>query len=112
MNPAKPSATEQQRQVYLQKVGSDEKRKLESRRQDPRTIWSGVAVFGLVGWTIALPTVLGTGFGLWLDRHHPGSSSWTLTFLVAGLTFGCFQAWRWMSNQEAEINTPEETEND
>ena len=40
---------------------------------------------GLIGWSVAVPTLLGAMLGLWLDRRHPGAHSWTLMLLVVGL---------------------------
>jgi len=39
---------------------------------------------GLIGWSVAIPTLLGAALGLWLDRHYPGRHAWTLALLVAG----------------------------
>jgi ATP synthase protein I len=63
---------------------------------------------GLIGWSVALPTLLGAALGLWLDARH-SSHSWTLSLLVAGLVLGCFNAWHWVFNEEKTIR--EETEN-
>ena len=42
-------------------------------------------MMGLIGWSVAVPTVLGAALGLWLDQHYPGTHSWTLALLMAGL---------------------------
>ncbi|MFA5506743.1 MAG: AtpZ/AtpI family protein [Vulcanimicrobiota bacterium] len=106
------SESERRHQEYLKNVSSDEKRKLSSRRHQPGRIWSGLTFFGMVGWTVAVPTVLGAALGAWLDRRYPIGHSWTVSLLVAGLTFGCFNAWRWLSEEEARITTPEEGTDD
>lgn len=56
-------------------------------------------MFGLVGWSVAVPTLLGIALGWWLDRHFPGPPSWTLMFLLLGLALGCYQAWQWIKRE-------------
>jgi len=60
-------------------------------------------MFGLVGWSVAVPAVIGTLLGLWLDREFEGRVSWTLTLLLTGVGFGCANAWRWVK-QESRID--------
>lgn len=84
-------------------------RKLLARRH-PRGVWAGLGMMGLVGWTVAIPTLLGAVAGMWLDARHPGSGSWTLALLVAGLVLGCANAWYWVAKEEREIRR--ETEDD
>jgi ATP synthase protein I len=57
-------------------------------------------MLGLIGWSVVVPMLLGAALGLWLDRHHPGRRDWTLALMMAGLGFGCLNAWRWMDRQE------------
>lgn len=67
-----------------------------ARRVPEHSILHGLAVFGMVGWTVAVPTVSGIFLGIWLDREWPVSFSWTLTLLVAGALVGSVMAWRWV----------------
>jgi ATP synthase protein I len=67
-------------------------------------------MFGLIGWSIAGPTVLGTLAGLWLDKHHTGSHSWTLALLVAGLCLGSLSAWHWVAKEYRQIHAGEQDE--
>lgn len=85
-------------------VGRRAERKLRARKEPRRTAWFGLGTFGLVGWSVALPTLLGIALGLWLDRHWPGQVSWTLTFLLIGVGLGCFNAWYWI-DQEGRRNS-------
>lgn len=84
-------------------VGRDAERKLRARQRAPHGIWFGFAMFGLIGWSIAVPMLLGAALGMWLDRHHPSVHSWTLTLMMAGLIVGCFNAWRWVSRQQQAL---------
>ena len=76
-------------------------RKLRAREQSRRTAWFGLGMFGLVGWSVAIPTLLGVVLGVWLDGRWPGEVSWTLTFLIIGAGLGCLNAWYWV-NQESK----------
>lgn len=73
-------------------------------------IWVGFGMAGMVGWTVALPTVLGTALGVWLDRHLPASHSWTVMFLVAGLFIGCLSASHWIAREHEVLRRLRERE--
>jgi ATP synthase protein I len=74
-------------------------RKLKAQREGTRSAVSGFGMFGVIGWSVAVPTVLGAWLGVWWDKHHPGSRPWTLALLVAGLVIGCANAWYWVAQQ-------------
>jgi ATP synthase protein I len=78
-------------------------RKLKAQRAGVQRPWFGLGMFGVIGWSVTVPTLLGAMLGLWLDRRHPSAHSWTLALLVAGLVLGCANAWHWISNQNAAI---------
>jgi ATP synthase protein I len=82
-----------------EEVGRKAERKRRARAAGQPSVWFGLGLFGIVGWTVALPTVLGALLGLWLDRNWPSQHSWTLTLLVAGLMLGCATAWQWLKKQ-------------
>ena len=87
-------------------------RKLKARRDGSPQIWFGFGVMGLVGWTVAVPALLGAALGIWLDNRHPGTHPWTLALLMAGLTIGCFTAWHWISRQDKEMHADDEEDHD
>lgn len=74
-------------------------RKLKARQQQKRGVWFGLGMFGLVGWAVAIPTVLGIALGLWLDGKFPGKVSWTVTLLFIGVVLGCLNAWFWVRRE-------------
>ena len=71
-------------------VGKKEKRKIRGRKEkDKYSVWFGLGMFGLVGWSVAVPALLFTAIGLVIDSSTDGQISWTLTFLVAGVMLEC-----------------------
>jgi len=82
-----------------EEVGSREVRKMKAREEKDRSLWFGLGMFGLVGWSVAIPTLMGIAFGIWIDRTWPSAYSWTLMGLVAGVTLGCLNAWFWVKRE-------------
>lgn len=101
----KPSSGETE---FSHQVGKNAARRLKAQRHVTQTIWSGLGMMGLVGWSVAVPTLLGVVLGLWVDKHYPGNHSWTLMLLVIGLGLGCFNAWHWIAKEDSEITEHEE----
>ncbi len=81
------------------RVIHQEERKSEGRASKGREVWFGLGMFGLVGWSVAIPSVAGIAVGVWLDMTYPGRISWTLTCLVAGVALGCLNAWYWVKRE-------------
>jgi ATP synthase protein I len=88
---------------FAGRVGQRERRKLRARAHAGRDLWFGLGMYGLVGWSVAVPTVLGVALGVWLDRRYPGPRSWTLMAMAAGLLVGCWTAWYWVSREQRSI---------
>ena len=82
-----------------EEVGAKAARKQRARRTGAGGVWFGLGMMGLVGWSVAVPTILGAALGIWLDQHFPGRHAWTLALLVAGLAIGCFNAWHWVTKE-------------
>jgi ATP synthase protein I len=91
-------------------VGTQETRKLEARRPGAMNVWSGFGMFGLIGWSVAGPTLLGALLGVWLDKFRPGGHSWTLALLVAGLCLGSMSAWHWVAKEYRQIHAAREND--
>jgi ATP synthase protein I len=83
----------------IRKVGQKESRKLKARREKVRNVWFGMGMFGLVGWSVAIPTLAGIALGVWVDTHWSSSYSWTLMLLVIGVGLGCLNAWYWIKRE-------------
>lgn len=73
-----------------------------ARREGDRSVWFSLGLFGLVGWSVSIPTLLGLAAGVWLDRHYPGRVSWTLTLLFVGIVLGCANAWYWVQQESRD----------
>jgi ATP synthase protein I len=97
------------RQTFPADIGRKAQRKLRARKDHGMIFWLGM--FGLVGWSVAIPTLAGTALGLWLDRHWPADFSWTLTGLFCGLMLGCINAWYWLK-QERDNSTQKDDDHD
>ena len=91
-----------------QEVGAKATRKLKARRNSTQGVWFGLGMMGLIGWSVVVPTLLGAAFGIWLDKRHPGSHSWTLMLLVIGLVIGCLNAWYWVAKEDKEMREEQE----
>lgn len=91
-------------------IGAKEQRKLRARRTFRNTFF-GFSVFGLIGWSVAIPTLLGIALGVWLDSRHAGRYSWTLMLLIAGLGIGCLNAWHWVAHENETIRREQEKKN-
>jgi ATP synthase protein I len=85
---------------FAAQAGARAARKLKARRDAAHGVWFGLGMMGLIGWSVAVPTLLGAALGLWLDARHPGTHSWTLALLVAGLSIGCLNAWHWVAKED------------
>ena len=80
-------------------VGRKEQRKLRARREEHRHIWFGFGMFGLVGWSVAIPTLIGIAVGIWIDKTYPSRYSWTLMCMIMGVIVGCLHAWFWIKRE-------------
>lgn len=82
-----------------EQVAKKEQRKMKARREQGRSIWYGLGMFGLVGWSIAVPTLIGIAIGIWIDRTWPHKFSCTLMCLFVGVVIGCAIAWYWVKRE-------------
>jgi len=97
---------------FLSKIGAKEERKLKAQARVTRTVWSGLGMMGMVGWSVVVPTLMGAALGVWLDKRYPATHSWMLTLLVIGLTIGCVNAWHWIAKEDKEIHWDQDTTKD
>ncbi len=88
------------------------KRKLRARHRPGRGIWYGLGLMGLVGWTVAIPVLIGVAIGVWLDRSMGTGVAWTLSLVVLGFAVGCLNAWYWVRRESREPEERSNEEND
>jgi ATP synthase protein I len=89
-------------------IGAKAARKLRAQRHVNRTVWFGLGMMGLVGWSVVVPTLLGAALGIWLDQRYPGGHAWTLALMVMGLAIGCWNAWHWVTKEDKAIREEQE----
>jgi ATP synthase protein I len=107
-----PGKSSKNEPTFAGQVGAKAARKLKARRNAKPGVWFGLGMMGLIGWSVAIPTLLGAALGLWLDRRNPGGRSWTLALLVAGLAIGCWNAWHWVAKEDKAMRDQPEDENE
>lgn len=107
MNDKSPLDLSSQGPLFAGRIGSKASRKLRARRGS-QSVWFGLGMMGLVGWSIVLPTMAGILIGIWLDQPHTGKHPWTIALLVAGLLLGCLNAWRWIAKEDRAIRKEQE----
>jgi ATP synthase protein I len=90
---------DKERPTWSEEAKVKERRKLRARSEKDRGVWFGLGMFGLVGWSVAVPTLMGVALGAWVDRTWESTASWTLTGLLVGVAVGCLNAWYWIKRE-------------
>ena len=91
-----------------QHVEKKAERRIRAQRDRRWNTWFGMGMFGMVGWSVAAPTLLGIAVGMWIDERWPGPRSWTLMLLFGGLTVGVLVALHWVREESREEEPEEE----
>jgi ATP synthase protein I len=84
---------------FSRQVGNQAARKQKALSGAQRSIWFGLGMSGLIGWSVTVPTLIGAALGAWADKYFASRYSWTLMLLLLGLIFGCMNAWRWVESE-------------
>lgn len=87
---------------FAETIGEKSERRRRAARQKGRGLWFGIGMFGLVGWSVAIPALLLLALGIWIDSRWNSPWSWTLMLLVAGIALGCMNAWYWVKRESGE----------
>lgn len=90
---------EQNRLTEMQKSA---KRMQQSRKQKAPSPLHGLSAFGVIGWSVAVPTVAGALLGGWLNTAYPQKFSWPLVLILGGIVLGVFIAWDWIDKQNSK----------
>ena len=83
---------------FQRQIASKSDRKLKAKKEK-NNIWLGLGTFGMVGWSVAIPTLLCISLGVWIDSQIESKYSWTLMLLFIGIVLGCFNAWYWITKE-------------
>jgi ATP synthase protein I len=97
---------------FLRKIGAKADRKLKAQREGKQHVWQGLGVMGLVGWSVAVPVLIGLFAGEWLDNCCPGKYTWTLNLLVIGLFLGCANVCNWIIKEQRAMHDDKEQKHD
>jgi ATP synthase protein I len=89
----------QRNDAWRRQVAAEEARKEKARMEKDRSLWFGLGMFGLVGWSVAIPTLVGIAVGIWIDSTVSSPYSWTLMLLFVGVVAGCLNAWYWVKRE-------------
>jgi len=84
------------------------RRRKKKRSEKDAGLFFAVGTFGIVGWSVSIPTLAFLALGLWLDQEFPSDVSWTVAMLLAGITLGSFNAWYWVSEHARRVAVREE----
>lgn len=96
---------------FSQQIGDIAARKVKAQREVTQTIWTGLGMVGLVGWSIVVPTLLGAALGMWLDDIDKNPArSWTLALMMVGIITGCVHAWYWIDKESKTMTNNEDEE--
>jgi ATP synthase protein I len=96
------SRSEGEKQHFQHTISRKVERRLKAEREKDRGVWFGFGMFGLVGWTVAIPSLIGLALGIWIDNRWPSRFSWTIMGLFMGVVIGCIGAWRWVVREGKE----------
>lgn len=78
------------------------KRMQHARSKPGESPLRGFGVFGIVGWSIAVPTVVGALLGNKLNTLAPQDFSWTIALILGGAVVGIIIALGWLSKEGEE----------
>ncbi len=98
-----PASNNKDDNFFSDEVTKKEKRKLKVL-SEKNSVWFGLGMMGMIGWSVAVPALLGAALGVWLDKTHPQSFSWTLSLLIVGVVVGSIIAWYWVAKEDKEMH--------
>lgn len=100
---SKPTQPDKQQSDFARKVGEKSNRRIKARRNEGKKTWFGLGMMGLVGWSVAVPTLIGIFLGIWIDSTGSRRFSWTLMLLIGGIALGCINVWYWLRKEEHDL---------
>lgn len=85
-----------QEDELLREIEKDANKKIKSKKEGNQVMF-GLGFFGIVGWSIAIPTLLAIALGVYLDKKLDSNFSWTLTLIFVGVIIGSLNTWHWLN---------------
>lgn len=82
----------------VKKIKNESAKKIRAQEESDEILF-GLGMFGIIGWSVSIPTLLGVALGIYLDNRFSPSFSWTLTLLFLGVVVGCLNAWYWIKEK-------------
>ena len=96
---------------FVEELKRIDKRKKKKKEEGDKTVWFGLGLLGLIGWSVAVPTVAGAIGGVFIDLRTGSEYSWTLMLMFLGLIVGCVNAWFWVTRERRKITDEKEEHN-
>jgi ATP synthase protein I len=84
----------------LEEAARQEAERTRRGHDDPEpSLGARLGQIGLLGWTIVIPALLALWAGRQLDFVFSTGIAFTAAFVMLGISFGFWLAWRWMHKQ-------------
>jgi ATP synthase protein I len=77
-----------QKKDFRDQAIKKEARKLKARGKKEINAWIGFSLFGLVGWSVVVPALIGIFIGIWIDHYYTHTHTWTVALLFVGIIVG------------------------
>lgn len=87
------------RDALLDQVSRKGERRQRARREPRRGLHFGLGMFGVIGWSVVVPTLIGIALGVMIDARSGSRYSWTLMLMFLGMLLGAGNAWRWIDRK-------------
>lgn len=83
---------------FKKKIENKSLKKIKAKKEGDQILF-GLGAFGVVGWSVAVPTLALTFLGIYIDTKSTTQISWTITMMLIGLGIGCLNAWYWIKEK-------------
>ena len=103
---------EKRNESFFKTIEKRSNQKIKAQRNKGPNLLRGLGLFGMVGWSVVVPTLLGIACGVWIDKNYKSSYSWTLMLLIGGLILGSMIAWHWVEKERQDIHRINEDKKD
>ncbi|QDT31978.1 MULTISPECIES: AtpZ/AtpI family protein [Thalassoglobus] len=95
-----------ERSEIERQVAAKEARRLRAQSEKNQSVWFGLGMMGLVGWSVAIPALIGVSVGVWIDTTWRSPYSFALMLLLFGIFIGCLNAWKWVERERSKEIPP------